>query len=409
MSREEFIRSKALDIIRDVLVDGNRHEYQFDAVREHVPRRRDKDFREYREGILGPRPEKKDDCDEMVTRMNREVDTIIRDVLEHIDGMEPGKTMDQARQPARRKDGTPRIARHDGYDRFRDILAGRLGSLVTHEFSRDEVMEECFENRAEQERFLAWAETLAENELADFIRIGPWQTWIRAEVKDQWRNHLEGDKEERDPDLDVLRSMTAHEEKELVKRFEEALASLDVRARIYGKTFTEIVNELARERGQRKEAIEKKAGQPVSRVEALSLQLKEAGLSNRIWSNPSRPDRVRVYLTLPATWLEPGAGHPKPRVNAYLEYGVSPIGKAADEPYDGSPHVGNDALPRITTEGGSRDRNLDLMGKLGDVLVKKGIISPARIEDYVMLTRGRTFRKQPEPGKETNPASGMKP
>ena len=402
MSREEFIRSKALDIIRDVLVDGNRQEYQFDAVREHVPRRRDKDFREYREGILGPRPEKEDDLDEMENRMNREVDTIIRDVLEHIDGMVPGKTMNQVRKPARRKDGTPRIARHDGYDRFREILAERLGSMVTHEFSRDDDLERCFENRAEQERFLAWAETLAENELADFLRIGPWQTWIRAEVKDEWRNHLEG--EERDPDLDVLRSMTAHEEKELVERFELALASLD-----YGETFTAIVTELARERVQRKEVLERKAGQPVSRVEALSLQLKEAGLSNRIWPNPSRPDRVRIYLTLPTKWLEPGAGHPKPRVNAYLEYGVSPIGKAADEPYDGSPHVGNDALPRMTTEGGSRDRNHDLMGKLGDFLVKEGLISPARIEDYVMLTRGRTFRKQPEPGKETNPASGMKP
>ncbi len=329
------------------------------------------------------------------------VDNNIRDLLEHIDGMDQGKTMNQTRKPSRSKDGTPRIVRHDGYERFRGILAGRLESMVAHEFSRDDDLERCFETRAEQERFLAWAETLAENELADFIRIGPWQTWIRAEVKDQWEWHMEGDEEDRDPNLDVLRSMTEHEEKELVKRFEEALTSLD-----FGETFTEIVNELQGERLQRKEAIEKKAGQPVSRVQALSLQLKEAGLRNKIWYNPSWPGKVRVYLTLPEKWLESGAKHLKPGVNAYLEYGVSPIGKAAHEPYDGSPHAGNDPLPRITTEGGNPALNLELMRKLGDFLVKEGLISPARRKDYSDAIRAMPAGRSAMPERVSNPAAG---
>ena len=93
-------------------------------------------------------------------------------------------------------------------------------------------------------------------------------------------------------------------------------------------------------------------------VQTLSLQLKEAGLRNKIWYNPSWPGKVRVYLTLPEQWLESGAGHLKPRVNAYLEYGVSPIGKAAHEPYDGSPHAGNAPFPGLRPRGQPRPQSL---------------------------------------------------
>lgn len=363
MAGNDFIRGKALDIVRKLLVNNRIN-----------------------------KPGMDDDPAEMEDRMNGEVDNIIQNLLEHIDRMDPRQKNRQTRKLSRKNDGALPEERLDGYDRFREILAGRLGSMVA------DVPEGCFETRSEQERFLAWAETLAENELADFIKEGAWKTWIRAEVNDQWGFHMERDEENQGTNLDVLWSMSEHEENELVERFEWALKSLD-----FGETFTEIINELTGERWNRKRTIEKKAGKPVTMVEALSLQLKEAGIENRIWPNPSRPDMVRVYLTLPEKWLEPGEGHPRPRVNAYLEFGASPSGKAANDPYDGSPHTGNDPLPRITTDSDSPTLNLELLGKLGDFLVKEGIISPERVGYYSVLTRDRPYQKG------ISPSTGMKP
>ena len=40
------------------------------------------------------------------------------------------------------------------------------------EFSQNDLVEGLFEFGVEQERFFSWAETLAENELADFLRDG---------------------------------------------------------------------------------------------------------------------------------------------------------------------------------------------------------------------------------------------
>lgn len=405
MERNDFIREKALDIIREELTNDSIHRYQFDAVRNHIPRRGDNGFREYREGILGDMPEGDDDLFEMENRMNQEVDNIIHNLLEYIDGMDPKQNNRKIPKLPRKKNGALPDVRQDGYDRFREILAGRLGSMVTNEFSRDDVLERCFETGSEQERFLAWAETLAENELTDFLREGEWKTWIRNEVKHQWGMHQEDDGED-NPGQQLLRTMSGEEEKQLTERFEKALECLD-----FGETFSEIVNELAAERLQRKEAIERKAGKPVSRVQALSIMLKEAGIRNNIWPNPSNLDKVRIYLTLPDKLLEPEAGHPKPRVNVYLEYGASPIGKAANEPYDGSPHPGNDPLPRITTDSGHPTFNLELLGKLGNLLVTEGIISPERIGYYSLLTRGngRTLAKPASPGNGSNPEGQMTP
>ena len=161
--------------------------------------------------------------------------------------------------------------------------------------------------------------------------------------------------------------MFGEKEKQLTKRFEKVLSCLD-----FGKHSVKSSMSL-----QQKEAMGREAGKPAHRVQPLSIMFKEVGIGNTIWPNPSNPDKVRIHLTLLDKLPQHQNGHPKPRINVYLEHGASSFGKATNEPCDGSAHLANDpVLIRITTDSGNPTFNLEFLSKLGNLLVTEGSISP---------------------------------
>lgn len=122
-----------------------------------------------------------------------------------------------------------------------------------------------------------------------------------------------------------------------------------------------------------------KNGKNLSRVDALTQKLTDAGIEGKIWSGRNR---LRIYLTLPTSWLVPeGFGGPLSGIEAYIEYDTPERIRKAREPWDGHGELGRGSRLQIKVRTGRAvvddfQMSDDLRKRMQNLMEENGLLKP---------------------------------